>query len=291
MSFWFHQQGALRLLVRRKGPVARMILVALFGSIWCLAGAVLGVAVWRDLDRRAEDMTIDVVANTQGGDSALLSMLSDLRRRPSVLRAEYLAPDRVWKEFAAELRLDAQDLREVVATPSMLRIHLRASHATTTKTQVFVQTLRDTYPDACERVVWPRAYIEMIGAARRDIIGFGGAAGMLSVVLFLIGVAYAFRAEIQRAGTDLTVASLLGATPTWIAAPHIIVGVTAGFVGLGLGVAAIFIALGVAGPTAPWLFNVSAKEIMIAGGILGLLGIFMSVWQSIVAVHSAIRRR
>ena len=288
---WFHIQGAGRLLTRRKGPVTRMILVALVGTVWCLAGGALGLSVWRDIDRRAGEMIVDVVMQHHTTDAEIRSIVADLRRRPSVARADYLSSEQVWKNFSQELKLESDDLREVAAVPRIIRLRLQSRIVSVSKTVVFIRSVQDTYPESIDRIVWPRAFAEMIDSSRRDVIGFGGVAGTLSLILFLLAVAYAFRAEIHRAGADLSVAALLGATPGWIAAPHIIVGGVCGLVGLVFGVTLVVIAREIGSASAPWISSVSAVEILVGALLIAMLGLLMTWWQSIISVRRIARRR
>ncbi len=291
MNIWFHIQGSSRLLARRKGPVARMVVVAAVGTLWCLAGGMWGVAVWRDLDRRAEQMSIDIIGPADSTNQAIRAMAQDMRRRPSVKSVQVLTSDQVWSEFANEMHLESDDLREVAAVPSILRIQLRPPMVSLSATEKFVRSLVDMYPEATARIVWPRPYVEMLDAGRANVIIFGSVAGLLSLVLFLWALTYAFRAEIHRAGSDLKVAALLGAPNAWIAAPHLLVGSVAGAVGLVLGLGILCIARPTMLTQWVWLGNVSLNEIFIGACAIVFLGLLLCWWQSIASVKGATRTR
>ncbi|MCX6140090.1 MAG: hypothetical protein NTX15_04550 [Candidatus Kapabacteria bacterium] len=291
MSLWFHVQGAGRLLARRRGPVLRMMVVAAVGTIWCLAGATLGVSVWRDLDRRAQEMTIDVIGPNDSTNQAINAMAMDMRRRPSVASVTLMNGEAVWREFSHDMHLESDDLRDVAAVPTILRIHLRPVLVSMSSTDRFVRSLREMYPEATSDVVWPKPYVEMIDASRRSVLVFGIVAGLLSLVLFLIAAAYAFRAEIHRAGSDLNVAALLGASVSWIAAPHLLVSLVAGAVGLLIGVGVVLVARPYAYVYASWLEHVSVGEILLWAALVGILGLALSWWQSFIGVKGASRLR
>lgn len=291
MSLWFHMQGAGRLLTRRKGPVIRMVFVALVGTVWCLSGAVWGVAVWRDLDRRAQEMSVDVIGPQDSLDVAIRAMAADMRKRPSIAGVRLMSGDVVWREFAREMRLEADDLREVASVPTILRLNLRPNMVSVTSTDRFVRSLKDMYPEATASIVWPRDYVEMLDAGRRDVIVLGGVAGVLSLILFFLSVTYAFRAEIHRAGSDLRVAALLGASVSWIAAPHLIVGLVAGAVGLTLGTGLVLLARPYALEHAAWLHTVHVVEIVSWTAMIVVSGVVLSWWQSASSVRGATRRQ
>ncbi len=290
MSMWFHLQGAGRLLTRRKGPVIRMVFVALIGTVWCLSGAIWGVGVWRDLDRRAQEMSVDVIGPADSTNTAIKAMAADMRKRPSIAAVRLMSDDAVWREFAQEMKLGADDLREIASVPTILRLNLRPNMVSIDATDRFVRSLHDMYPEATASIVWPRPYVEMLDAGRRDVIVLGGVAGFLSLILFFLSVMYAFRAEIHRAGSDLRVASLLGATASWIAAPHLIVSLVAGAVGLVLGVGSILIARPYAIHHAVWLQTVRVDEIFIWTSFVVVIGMGLSWWQSIITVKGAARK-
>ncbi|MBC8124645.1 MAG: hypothetical protein H7X70_02820 [Candidatus Kapabacteria bacterium] len=291
MNIWFHIQGASRLLARRKGPLARMVVVAIVGTLWCLAGGIWGVAVWRDLDRRAEQMSIDIIGPADSTNHAIHAMAQDMRRRPSVKSVNVLSSDDVWSEFANEMHLESDDLREVAAVPSILRLQLLPPMVSVTATEKFIRSLEAMYPEATARIVWPRPYVEMLDAGRSNVLIFGSVAGLLSLVLFLLAVTYAFRAEIHRAGSDLKVAALLGAPNSWIAAPHLLVSIIAGAVGLGIGVGLLCIARPYMLAQWMWLGNVTVNEILIGACAIAVLGLVLCWWQSIVSVKGATRTR
>ncbi|MBK6290637.1 MAG: hypothetical protein IPI24_00805 [Ignavibacteria bacterium] len=291
MSLWFHMQGAGRLLTRRKGPVVRMIFVAFIGTVWCLSGAVWGVAVWRDLDRRAMEMSVDVIGPNDSLDVAIRAMAADMRKRPSIIGVRLMSGDAVWREFAHDMRLEADDLREVASVPTILRLNLRPNMVSLAATDRFVRSLKDIYPEATSSIVWPRAYVEMLDSGRRDVIVFGGVAGILSLILFFLSVTYAFRAEIHRAGSDLRVAALLGASTSWIAAPHLIVGLVAGAIGLALGSGVVLLARPYALQHAAWLQTVRITEIVAWTSFVVIAGIALSWWQSAISVRGATRRQ
>ena len=107
--------------------------------------------------------------------------------------------------------------------------------------------------------------------------------------MFMIGLVYAFRAEIHVAGGDLRVGSLLGAPPRWIATPHILVSMFSGFIGLVLAGGAIYALIATSIDKAPWLKAVKYEEFaMMAIGITSI-GLVLSIWQSMREARRAVR--
>lgn len=288
---WFHFQAAGRLMSRRKGPVVRMVVVALVASAWCIAGAMWAFGTWREANDRASAMTIDVVCDDYLSPVGVKNLAATIARKPGVVEATVQSSDAVWKEFATELRIADQDLRGVAELPTLIRVRLSPELVTQHDVERVVAELRQGSQRAVASVTWPRTYVVMVEELRTTLLVFGGAAGVLSLILFVVGVAYAFKAEVHRAGSDLRVAELLGAPMRWIAAPHIIVGLLAGTLGILVSVAAAVSVHTYARPLASWVSRVTTQEILLASAGLAIIISFMSWGQSLLAVREAMRNR
>lgn len=288
---WFHIQAAGRLMARRKGPVARMVLVALVASAWCIAGAMWALGTWRDAEERASAMVIDVVCGTDSTGVSARELAPMIARRSDVFEATVRSGEAVWREFAGELKIANDDLRDVAELPPMIAVRLRPEFVSLGHVERVIAELRQTHSRSIASITWSRSYVAMVEEYRRTLLVFGGAAGVLSLILFGVGITYAFRAEIHRAGTDLRVAELLGARARWIAAPHTIVGLVAGAIGLLIGVVIVIILQESARSLAPWVARTTVQEVLVAAGCLALAGAAISWVQSLLAVGEAIRRR
>ena len=288
---WFHFQAAGRLMSRRKGPVVRMIVVALVASAWCIAGAMWALGTWREANDRASAMTIDVVCDDYLSPVGVKNLAATIARKPGVVEATVQSSDAVWKEFATELRIADQDLRGVALLPTLIRVRLSPELVTQHDVERIVAELRQGSKRAIASITWPRTYVVMVEELRRTLMVFGGAAGILSFVLFGVGVAYAFKAEVHRAGSDLRVAELLGAPMQWIAAPHTIVGLLAGALGILISVGAVVSIHSYARYLASWVGRVTTQEILLASASMACIGAFISWGQSLLAVREAMRQR
>lgn len=288
---WFHLQAASRLITRRKGPVVRMAIVALVASTWCIAGAVWAIGTWRDADERASAMVIDVVCADDSTGVRARAMAQSIARIPGVAEATVRTSDAVWKEFAADMNISDTDLRAIAELPVMIRVRLAPEYVAHEFVERFANDLRVAWRRNITSITWPRTYVAMVEEHRRTLVIFGGAAGVLSVMLFLVAIAYAFNAEIHRAGSDLRVAELLGAPMRWIAAPHAIVGLLAGACGLVASTLVVLALQSSARHLAPWVGRVTQVEILLAAAALAAIGIANTCLQSLMAVREAMRRR
>ncbi len=288
---WFHIQAAGRLMARRKGPVVRMVLVALVASAWCIAGAMWALGTWRDAEERASAMVIDVVCGTDSTSVGARALAPMIARRSGVVEATLRSGETVWKDFAGELKIADDDLRNIAELSPMIAVRLRPELVSQGHVERFVTELRQTHSRSITSITWSRSYVAMVEEYRRTLLVFGGAAGVLSMILFGVGIAYAFRAEVHRAGADLRVAELLGAPARWIAAPHTIVGLVAGAIGLLMSVVIVIMLQDSARWVAPWVARTTVQEVLVAACCLALAGAAISWVQSLLAVREAIRRR
>lgn len=288
---WFHLQAAGRLISRRTGPVVRMVAVALVASTWCVAGAMWALGTWRDANDRASAMSIDVVCS---GDSTGLTPQMLARRiaqTPGVVEAVVQSSESVWKEFARDLKITDENLRTVADLPPMIRVRIALELVTQRDVERVSEALRQISKRSVASIAWPREYVAMVEENRQTLFVFGGAAGVVSLILFVVGIAYAFKAEVHRAGADLRVAELLGAPMPWIAAPHTIVGLLAGALGVVVSAGVVVTMHANAQRLAPWVARVTVQEVLIATAAFAAVGALVSWGQSLLAVREAMRQR
>lgn len=287
---WFHIQAAGRLIARRTGPVLRMVLVALVASTWCIAGGMWALGTWRDANARASAMTIDVVCDNDSTGAATRELARALARKQGVVEAHLLTSDAVWREFSREMKIVDENLRAVAAFPSVVRVRLAPDYVSTERVERITADIRLTSRGTISSIAWSRPYVAMVEELRRTLVVFGGAAGIVSLILFGVAISYAFKAEVHRAGTDLRVADVLGASMRWIAAPHLLVGLISGATGLLLSVALIIALRSSSQHLAPWVRSVGVHEVGYAAGVLAIVGVIVSWVQSLLAVREAMRR-
>lgn len=286
MSLWFHFRSAGQLLQRRKGPVVRMVTVAMIGTLWSVVGGAWFIATWRDIDRQAGDVRIDMLVRSDATDSAVREAVEEIRELPSADLVRFIRENEVWREFSNDVGAE-EDLRAVVTMPRFIRIIPHAEAATMPQLSLMTSAILSRYGDVVLNASWPRDYVRLLDSRRNDVMILAIISGALSLIMFMLAVAYAFRAEIHAAGGDLRVGALLGASLWWTAMPHILVSLVAGAIGLGLASALI---AGAAGPVlerVPWFAAVRPDEVMLIVGGLGAVGIIVSLWQSIVIARRA----
>jgi cell division protein FtsX len=288
MSLWFHMRAAGQLLKRRKVQVLRMAAVAMVGTLWCVVGGLWSVATWRDIDRQAAEVRIDLLVRVEATDSAVRVVVRELSELPSVDHVRFVRENEVWREFSGDVGAD-DDLRAVVSMPRLIRLAPKTTAATTGQLLLMTSSVLSQFGDVVYDVAWPRAYVDVLDARRRDLTVLAIIAGALSLVMFVLAASYAFRAEIHTAGGDLKVGALLGASSAWVAMPHLFVSILAGIAGVVL--AGTFVAVGArfAVERLPWVRTVEADEVVLLLAVLALVGLTVSVSQSLLAARSAQR--
>jgi len=287
---WFHVTAAGRLLTRRRGPVLRMVFVAWIGTLWCVAGGVWTLATYRAVQRQASTIQVDVILRPTTTEANARIMIRGIRTQYGVGSAELLREQDVWAEFAADVDIDDR-LRSVVAMPRLIRWSPTAAGGTARNIRAVISRIEQTYADQIDDIVWSEELASVVDARRRDVLMLGSVAGGLSLLLFLIAVTYSFRAELHAAAADLRVGSVLGASSSWVAMPHVLVSMITGALGLLLALATI---AGVA-PTAlsrlPWVAEVRIADVgLMVAGLAGV-GVISSWWQSLAAGRRALIRR
>ena len=289
MSMWFQITAAGRLLQRRKGPVLRMILVALLGTIWCVVGSVWTLSTFRSIEQQAQTIQVDVFLRPAATDAEARALARTINALPSVDQARFVREQEVWQELSGDIDVD-EELRDVVDLPRIVRFWPRAEHATLAELSATTANIERVYADRVDQVVWSRTLAEVVDARRRDLIMLGSIAGGLSIVMFILALIYAFRAEIHVAGGDLRVGTLLGARSMWIAFPHFFVSVISGAIGLLLAIAVIAAVVLYARSYVPWAESIRLEELAMIIGALGSFGLVVSWWQSISAGRKAVRQ-
>lgn len=288
MTLWFHVAAAGRLLRRRKGAVIRMALTTFVTSLWCIIGGIWALAMWRETTDMAGKAQLELFLHADADASTVESMRTTLERMPAIADVEVVDGDRLWRDLQRDLRLDDVGLTDIVRPPTLIRCTPRADEVRMDRMARLASTMRDAFP-AIDRAVWPMDYVRVIDRRRADILILGSVAGGLSVLMFILAFLYAFRAELHQAGGDLRVGTLLGAAPSFIAMPHMLVSMVAGVLGLGIGIGALAAAWPWLTARAPWLASVQPSEIGLMAGILSGIGLVICWWQSVATAARASR--
>jgi cell division protein FtsX len=290
MSVWFHLRATSAIIRYRPGAVIRMLLVALAGSLWLLAGGWWSLATWRSLQQEAAEVRMELFLLPGTPDSVSSSILRGVRAHPAVAAAQLVHEQQVWDEFRMRVGV-SEDLRDVVQMPRIVRARLRSEHVSTKQLILLSSALALNHRANCSEVVWPRELVRSLDARRADVAMLGTVAAALSVAVFGIGLWYAFRSELNHAAADIRSAATLGASAWWSAAPHILLGVSTGLLGLGLAVGLLLLGRANAIDRLQWLSSVESADMGLMALAIAAMGLMLALWQPLMAARDAGRVR
>lgn len=280
MSMWFHRTAAAQLFRRRKGAILRMALTWMAASLWCLLGGIWAIATWRETAEMAMQTRLELFLHANQTAATVNDVARTLRQMPAVASVEIIDGRQLWSDLRRDLRLGDADLAEIVEPPTMIRVAPAREFVTVAHMELLAKTCKDAF-DGVDRALWPREYVYAIERRVLDITMLGSAAGLLSLILFALAMLYALRAELHKAGEDLRVGALLGASPTFVAMPHIIVSALAGAIGVSASALALYLAWPWLTGMAPWLAAVQPTEIIAMVCTLAIAGFVICWWQSV----------
>lgn len=286
MSLWYHIATVGTMLRHRARMAMRIATVALFGSIWCIAGGVWTLATLRDIEHAMSQVTLDVYFVSSTPDTVILEARQQLAESPYVAAAWRVQPEHVWRQFETDLGLSSDSaLRTIVEMPRIIRVLPKPDHINSADMTALATAIRRTGWSDVTEVPWPQAYVAALDRRRADVRILGSIAGGLSVVLFIVTLLSALRAEFDRAHADVAIAHLVGAHRTFVAMPHILLAAVccAAGIGLSVGGAALLWHEHVVS-WQDWLAAVRIEEVALAGAtmIVGCL-VVISVFGMIRA--------
>jgi cell division protein FtsX len=266
-----------------------MILTALVGGLWCLVGTAWIIAQWRETDELARAARLEVFVQTDSTHSSARALATVARRITGVSAVSTTMSADVYASLMKDLELSEADLSGVVQLPDQLTISVHPQQCTVADLTRIASSLTRTSPDVI-RVVQPLDYVVMVEHRRSDLLVLGGVAAVLSAVMFLIAIFYAFRAEVHAAAGDLSIGRALGAGTWFMATPHILVSLVAGGLGLAAGAGLVVVALPELVIRVAQFRFTSQQDILIAAGAVAVVGAFLTIGQSWWAVRRAVRR-
>lgn len=289
MTLWFHLLAARSVIRRQRRAVLRMTLTSMAATLWCLVGGAWALASWRETEVMASQTIMELFVPAASEAEIISDLLRTLRQMPSIATVHTIDGASALRSFQQDVGIDSA-LTDMLTPPTVVRCTMRPSAVTTLHMSAVARACGYAFPSLAG-VHWSREYVRAVERRRSDILAMGSVAGILSAVMFLLAILYAFRAELHAAEPDLRVGVLLGATSSFVATPHILVGGVAG----ALGLAAAGGVLAVAWPTltqwAPWLTAVQTREITLMAAVLAVAGILVCWWQSISTVARRARAK
>ncbi|MBU3741640.1 MAG: hypothetical protein FGM24_05070 [Candidatus Kapabacteria bacterium] len=289
MSFWFHVAAARSVLGRRRRPVARMVLTSMAATLWCLVGGIWALATWRETQTMASQTIMELFVPDGVTPDATSQILTTLRAMPAFASVRVVDAETVAQIFQKDIGID-QGLVDIMRPPTIIRCTMRPDAVTVAGMTMTSTACRSAFP-LLSGAYWSRDYVYAIERRRSDIMVMGSVAGLLSVVMFVLAILYAFRAELHQAESDLKVGVLLGASPSFVAMPHVLVSSAAGTAGLAIAGGLLAAAWPQITARASWLTSVQPHEIVMMAATLAVAGLVVCWWQSISTVSRRTRTK
>ncbi len=260
---WFQWIAFGRLMRFRARPVARMTLIALLTTLIVACGYWWGMATWRDIERMSANVTMDVFVDDDASDSVLVSNMKLMSTLPGVRHVQFDHGEQVWAMYREHVRLDGDDLAEIVELPHRLRLTMRPIGAIASRMTETEDLVKSMVANDLVRVVWSPTHVEQLRNRREEFRLAVIVGASLIVLLIMVAVVYAFRAEVHHAGIDLSVGAVLGAAPSTTAFPHFLACATAAVVGAAFACLLLALARPPVLDRVFWLGAVTAIEVVV----------------------------
>ena len=166
---WFQWMAFGRLMKFRARAAMRMTLISFLTTIIAACGFSLGTATWLDIERMSDDVTMDVFVQVDASDSTLLAYVATIYSLPGVAHAQFDDGDRVWATFRERMRVEGDDLAEVVHLPHRIRLTMTtmgttASHMTETEDLVTRIVRNDLV-----RIAWAPEHVAHLAHRREEL--------------------------------------------------------------------------------------------------------------------------
>lgn len=266
-----------------------MIATVWFGCLWCVVGVVWVLGMMRETDALTQNVQLRVALRSGTGTDTVQTIRRALAQMPAVQGVSFKSGRTAAHDFFRSIDVRDPSLEEIISVPDVVIVTPQRDYCTMPRMAMLERTITSTFPEV-ERVVWPSDLVLSIERRTTDLVLLGSVCGILSIFLFVLALSYAFRAEIHAADSDLAVGWIMGARSWFIAAPHIVVGITATIVGAGVAALSCTAAWQSALAALPWLVRVRPDEVGITVTACAAIGCTISVWQSVAAARQAAKR-
>lgn len=291
MKTWFQIQVIRALLQHRKRAIARVWLTTFVGALWIIAGVLWYTGSMRSIATEARSVKVDFFLNPLVSDQEAHTISSTVAAMPSVRQAWMVHEAEMWKELNQALQGSAEELADVVRLPRLIRVLPWPDAVTERDITTLVTRLRAANEDSITEVAYPRQLVQQLDARRTDLQLMGGAAAIVSLLLFAIGFAYAFRSELNSAAHDLRAGAMMGTGKFALVAPYLAVHLTTGMAGLATGAAVIHAVLTLATGRVTWLTPVAWADLWMSCAVLAVIVTALTLWQALQAGTRAYKKR
>lgn len=130
----------------------------------------VSTSVKHDLQRQAQQLTIDIVVLPNAEQSLVEECAANLRRRPDVASVTLLDSRTVWMLFQRELGVQSSGLTDVASMPNVIQVQLNGSWASAQRAKAVQNHVYAAHQGVVERVLIPRHAFQEIDVKIDDIM-------------------------------------------------------------------------------------------------------------------------
>jgi cell division protein FtsX len=130
----------------------------------------VNTSVLHDLQRQAQQLTIDIVVLPHAEQSLVEECAANLRRRPDVASVTLLDSRTVWMLFQQELGVQSSGLTDVASMPNVIQVQLVGSWASAQRAKAVQNHVYAVHQGVVERVLIPRQAFQEIDAKRDNVL-------------------------------------------------------------------------------------------------------------------------
>lgn len=266
-------------LAFRRAPLLAILGVVTIGFSLFAFGLFGLVAInIRTALREVEDR-VEIRAFLVSGakDAQIDELMQRMQKNPAVAEVGYVTPDSALARARAELE-EFRDVMDGAFLPGSVELRLKEGQRDP-QTVADLSRRLQTYP-VVEEVRYGREWVEKLYRIRNIAALVGTVLGGVFALVAVIIIGSTIRMAILARTREIEIMRLVGATNTFVRLPYLIDGALKGLLGGGLAVAMSWGTTIILGQSLMKTQFFDARQIalgIVAGGLLGLLGSWVSV--------------
>ena len=266
-------------LAFRRAPLLAMLGVVTIGFSLFAFGLFGLVAInIRTALREVEDRVEIRAFLVEGArDAQIEELMQRMLKNPAVAEVGYVTPDSALARARAELE-EFRDVMDGAFLPGSVELRLKEGQRDP-QTVADLSRRLQTYP-VVEEVRYGREWVEKLYRIRNIAALVGTVLGGVFALVAVIIIGSTIRMAILARAREIEIMRLVGATNTFVRLPYLIDGALKGLLGGGLAVVMSWGTTMILGQSLMKTQFFDARQIalgIVAGGLLGLLGSWVSV--------------
>lgn len=266
-------------LAFRRAPLLAMLGVVTIGFSLFAFGLFGLVAInIRTALREVEDRVEIRAFLVEGArDAQIEELMQRMQKNPAVAEVGYVTPDSALARARAELE-EFRDVMDGAFLPGSVELRLKEGQRDP-QTVADLSRRLQTYP-VVEEVRYGREWVEKLYRIRNIAALVGTVLGGVFALVAVIIIGSTIRMAILARAREIEIMRLVGATNMFVRLPYLIDGALKGVLGGGLAVAMSWGTTMILGQSLMKTQFFDARQIalgIVAGGLLGLLGSWVSV--------------